>query len=165
MPAVPGFKREASETPSLSNIPLAESQSLHANRGGVLNSKRFSQREVDLSSIAPETSAKARKQANIDAELKQAILALKKPNRELAGKSLVETAEKRSSSVSHSRSEFMFAIKCFRANIFQNLKNLFEIHFFKEYRLQQLLKPSDGKICLLASKVQHYLKSQPIRIS
>jgi DNA replication regulator SLD3 len=106
-PALPTLKREASEIPSLSSIPLAESQPLQANRGGVLNSKRFSQREVDMSSLALDTSAKVKKQAAIEAELKDAILALKRPNRELAGKTLVETAEQRSVSTSHSRSMSM----------------------------------------------------------
>ena len=104
-PIVPGLKREASEAPSLSSIPTVDSQSLKANRPGVLNSKRFSHREVDLSSLAPEVNLKAKKQANIDAELKEAISALKKPNRELAGKDIVETAEKRAASASRSRSK------------------------------------------------------------
>ncbi|RAL63820.1 hypothetical protein DID88_003463 [Monilinia fructigena] len=100
---IPGLKREASEAPSLSNIPSAEFKPLHVNRGGVLNSKRFSQREVDMSTLAPDPNSKAKKQAAIDAELKDAILALKKPNRELAGKMLAETAERRSASAVHPR--------------------------------------------------------------
>ncbi|KAH7383603.1 DNA replication regulator SLD3-domain-containing protein [Cadophora sp. MPI-SDFR-AT-0126] len=98
MPIIPGLKREVSEAPSLSSIPTADSQSLEASRGGVFNSKRFSRREVDLGSMLPEMNSKAKKQAIIDAELKEAISALKKPNRELAGKALAETAEKRSAS-------------------------------------------------------------------
>ncbi|TAQ88486.1 hypothetical protein B7494_g3206 [Chlorociboria aeruginascens] len=101
-PIAPGLKREASEAPSLSNIPLADPQPLQANRGGVLNSKRFSQREVDLSSLAPDLKLKAKKDA-VAVELKEAISALKKPNRELAGKALVETAEKRSAMASSYR--------------------------------------------------------------
>lgn len=97
------LKREASEAPSLSSIPAAESQSLQANRGGVLNSKRFAQREVDMSTLAPDAKTKAKKQVNIEAELKEAISALKKPNRELAGKSLADIAEQRSAVSSHSR--------------------------------------------------------------
>ncbi len=100
MPMVTGMKREVSEAPSLSSIPAADSQPLEASRGGVFNSKRFSRREVDLSSLLPEKCTKAKKQALIDAELKEAISALKKPNRELAGKVLAETAEKRSVSTS-----------------------------------------------------------------
>lgn len=107
MPIVHGVKRETSEAPSLSSIPTAESQSLEANRGGVLKSKRFFQREVDLSSLAPEKTVnlKSKKQAIIEAELKEAISALKRPNRELAGKAFAETAERRSASTSHSRSK------------------------------------------------------------
>lgn len=114
-----GVKRETSEAPSLSNIPTADSQSLEANRGGVLKSKRFFQREVDLSSLAHEGSGntKAKKQAIIEAELKDAISALKKPNRELAGKSLVETAEKRAASASHTRSELKKLVIRFSANV------------------------------------------------
>ncbi|KAF7928204.1 hypothetical protein BELL_0278g00120 [Botrytis elliptica] len=102
-PTIPGLKRETSEAPSLSSIPSAEFKPLHVNRGGVLNSKRFSQREVDMSTLAPDPNSKAKKQAAIDAELKDAISALKKPNRELAGKALVETAERRSASAGHPR--------------------------------------------------------------
>lgn len=101
-PSAQGFKREGSEALSLSGIPAAESQSNSTSRGGILNSKRFTQREVDLSSLASITSLKAKKKASIDAELKEAISALKKPNRELAGKALAETAEKRSATPSHS---------------------------------------------------------------
>ena len=105
-PILPGLKRETSEAPSLSSIATAESQQLQANRGGVLNSKRFAQREVDMSSLALDARAKAKKQATIEAELKEAISALKKPNREMAGKALAETAEKRSAEFSHARSKF-----------------------------------------------------------
>lgn len=114
MPTIPGLKRETSEAPSLSGIPFAESQTLAANRGGVLNSKQFSRRVVDLGSLAPDLNAKAKKKASIEAELKQAISALKRPNRELAGKDLVETAEKRSTSASHSRSMFILHIENFQ---------------------------------------------------
>ena len=105
MPAVPGLKREGSEAPSLGSIPFADAQSVQANRGGVLNSKRFSRREVDMSSLAPKVNARKKTQVDIDAELKEAISALKKPNRELAGKALAETAEKRSASAYNGRSK------------------------------------------------------------
>lgn len=55
--------------------------------------------------MAPTATSKARKQAAVEAELKEAISVLRKPNREVAGKELVETAEKRSASASHSRSK------------------------------------------------------------
>lgn len=79
---------------------------MQASRGGVLNSKQFSRREVDMSSLAPKVSAKRRTQVDIESELKEAISALKKPNRELAGKALAESAEKRSASAPNSRSKF-----------------------------------------------------------
>lgn len=102
--SIPGLKREASEPVSLSNIPLAETQSSQATRPGLLNTKRFSQREVDLSSVIGDGNPKAKRQANIEAELKDAISALKRPNRELAGKVLAESAEQRAASASTSRS-------------------------------------------------------------
>ncbi|RDW88863.1 hypothetical protein BP6252_00895 [Coleophoma cylindrospora] len=95
--SIPNLKREASEPVCMANIPLADSQ---ADRMS-LNTKRLAQREVDFSSLVVN-SQKAKRQANIEAELKEAISALKKPNRELAGKTLVETAEHRAATVSRS---------------------------------------------------------------
>jgi DNA replication regulator SLD3 len=69
-PSIPGLKREASEALSLNSIPMADSQSLSVNRGGVLKSKKFSSREVDLSAMAVDTKSK---KASIEAELKDAI--------------------------------------------------------------------------------------------
>ncbi len=105
MPLMPNLKREASETPSLAGIPAAKSaHPLAISRTGVLDPKRVSSREVHINQLVPNVDAKANKQATIDAELKEAISALKKPNRELAGKAIAETAEKRSALVSHPRS-------------------------------------------------------------
>lgn len=104
MPSAPGLKREASEV-SLSGIPLADSQSFDGSRNGVVRSKQLARREVDLGSFASNMSSKAKTKANVEAELKEAIAALKKPNRELAGKAIVETAERRSASASHPRSK------------------------------------------------------------
>lgn len=102
-PSIPGLKRERSETPLLSSIPSAESQSMLVNRGGVLKSKKFSQREVDLSSLATVNDAKLKK-ASIEAELKDAITALKRPNRQLAGQFQVEAERRAASASTHSRS-------------------------------------------------------------
>lgn len=95
----PGLKREGSETPLLSNIPSADTQAMLVSRGGVLKSKKFSQREVDLNSLSSVNDAKMKK-ANIEAELKDAISALKRPNRQLAAQLQVETAEKLAASIS-----------------------------------------------------------------
>lgn len=83
---IPGLKREASGI-SLAAIPV--------DRPGIQKSKRFSQREVDLSAVSQATEAKLRKKANVEQELKGAIAALKRPNPRLAVKELVESAEKR----------------------------------------------------------------------
>ncbi|KAG9240132.1 DNA replication regulator SLD3-domain-containing protein [Calycina marina] len=85
-------KREGSEVPSLSGIPAADTK---RGRNGILATKHFSRREVDMRKFAPDPQAKVLKQAKADAELKKAIAAIKKPNRELAGKFLAETAQQR----------------------------------------------------------------------
>ena len=85
-PALPGLKRESSEV-SLSDIPL--------KRPSVEKSKRYSQREVDLSAISNATEAKLRRKASVEEELRGAIATLKKPNRTLAVKELIESFEQR----------------------------------------------------------------------
>jgi DNA replication regulator SLD3 len=138
MPSVPGIKRETSEVPSLSGIPLAESQSGESGRAQVIKSKQLARREVDLGSFTSNMNAKAAKQAKIDAELKDAISVLKRPNRELAGKALVETAERRSASAIHSRSKSHDIHQPDEVLTYeQNQKSLCEIHFFKVFRYRQ----------------------------
>ena len=83
---IPSLKRETSDV-SLAAIPV--------DRGGVQKSKRFSQREVDLSAVSQATEAKLKKKASVEHELKGAIAALKRPNPRLAVKELVESAERR----------------------------------------------------------------------
>ena len=150
MPTMPGVKREASEAPSLSSIPSADSQSTEANRGGVLKSKRLFQREVDLSNLASEGigNTKAKKQAIIQAELKDAISALKKPNRELAGKSQVDTAEKRAASATHARSKLQDIVLRMNAYSRQNPRSLSGIHYFKGSKSLQPLKLIVGRTWL-----------------
>ncbi|KAH0544099.1 hypothetical protein FGG08_001717 [Glutinoglossum americanum] len=100
---VPGLKRETKEC-SLWTVPTKDSQPpMNVCRGGVLKSKRFSQREIDMSftTIATNaTSAKLQRRAKVEEELKEAITALKKPNRGLAIKEFVETSERRALSSS-----------------------------------------------------------------
>lgn len=89
----PGLKREGSEAASLSSIPTMNSQSQHATRTAVQKSRKISQTENDMSlGNLPDRNSK---KASIEAELKYAISALKKPNRQLAGQTTVELAEKR----------------------------------------------------------------------
>ncbi|KAI9775625.1 MAG: hypothetical protein M1835_005747 [Candelina submexicana] len=96
-PAVPGLKREETEKP-LTTIPSQNSQIRPDSRGGPLKAKRFTQREVDLSAVLNANEAKLiQKKASVEEELKDAITALKRPNRGLAGREFVDSAEKRAS--------------------------------------------------------------------
>jgi len=147
-------KRESSEAPSLSGIPMADMKSQHKDRNGILASKHFSRREVDMKRLAPDPNAKAIRQAKADAELKEAILAIKKPNRELAGKSLAETAQKRVLPSSQGRSKFqMLNLGIFSINCDQNPKNLFVTHYLMVCKSQQLPRRIDKKICLGVANV------------
>ncbi|KAK0730481.1 DNA replication regulator SLD3-domain-containing protein [Lasiosphaeris hirsuta] len=87
--AIPGLKREGSE-PLLAMIPRGEMNSLKEKPKPT---NLFSR---STSSIFME-DAKAKKKAQVDAELKDAISALKKPNRALAVKEIVDEAERRKS--------------------------------------------------------------------
>lgn len=96
----PTLKREGSEAASLSSIPAMNSQ--HASRTAAHKARKPSQTENDMSvGTLPDRKSK---KANIEAELKYAISALKKPNRQLAGQTTVDLAEKRAlASASQSR--------------------------------------------------------------
>ncbi|KAL2178715.1 DNA replication regulator SLD3-domain-containing protein [Thermothelomyces heterothallicus CBS 202.75] len=84
---IPGLKREASESSVMGLVPRAQSGSLKERPSNVF-SRSTSLGRADL---------KAQRQAQVEAELKDAISALKKPNRALAVKDFVEAAEKRAS--------------------------------------------------------------------
>ena len=83
---LPKLKREHSET-LLSTVPL--------DRVAVHQSKRYSQREIDLTAVAQAAAAKTKQKAEVEKELQGAIAALKKPNPRMAVKELVEAAERR----------------------------------------------------------------------
>lgn len=85
---VPSLKREPSDIP-LSKVPIAKPD-LHL-------SKRYSQREVDLTAVSQAKEAKMKKKADLEQELQGAIAALKRPNPRMAVKELVESAERRAS--------------------------------------------------------------------
>lgn len=90
---IPGLKREMSEPASLASIPRrASSTSLKERPSNTLSR---SSSDVVSSSAGRSEESRARQKALVDAELQEAISALKKPNRELAGKATVEAAEKR----------------------------------------------------------------------
>lgn len=86
--SLPGVKREGSEPATAKNILRAD-PGLANRRGGSLS------RSVSMTNLQ---DAKASKRALVDAELKDAITALRKPNREVAvGKAMAEAAERRAS--------------------------------------------------------------------
>ncbi|KAI9839999.1 MAG: hypothetical protein M1819_000191 [Sarea resinae] len=99
-PSVPNLKREKSETPLLHTIPTQDSlsQSITAHRHDTDKYRRFSQREVDLFAISTSHEAKLKRKKDVEDELKQAISALKKPNRVVATKEFVESVERRRTS-------------------------------------------------------------------
>lgn len=89
-PTIPGLKREGSE-PLLPMVPRGESASLKDRPPNVFSHS---------SSSSLVQGAKAQKAAHVEAELRDAISALKKPNRALAVKEFVDAAEKRASAAS-----------------------------------------------------------------
>ncbi|KAK4168619.1 DNA replication regulator SLD3-domain-containing protein, partial [Cladorrhinum sp. PSN259] len=84
--SIPGLKREASE-PLLGMIPRMDKGSLKERRTTFSRS----------TNSAGVQDIKAKKKAEVDAELKDAISALKKPNRALAVKELADAVDKRAS--------------------------------------------------------------------
>lgn len=99
--AIPGLKREGGESQPLMSIPRMKSDC------GMLGSARPGSLSR-TSSTAGEESRQGKK-TGVDAELQDAISALRRPNRNLAGASMVEAAEKRVSGgggLSQIRSKF-----------------------------------------------------------
>ncbi|ODA82978.1 hypothetical protein RJ55_01487 [Drechmeria coniospora] len=83
--SVPAVKREGSEPASIKSLPKGEASSSR-------------QRQPTLFRTSTMTSlqdAKASKQALVEAELKDAISALRKPNRGVVGKAMAEADERR----------------------------------------------------------------------
>lgn len=83
--AVPGIKREGSEPAALRSIPKADNDSSKPRPSTLSRSN----------SLAGLDDAKAKKKAMVEAQLKDAISGLRKPNREVVGKALEEAAEQR----------------------------------------------------------------------
>lgn len=87
---LPGLKREGSVV-SLYSIP--------STKVDVQTSRRYSQREVDLSAATQAHEVKLKRKANVEKELQSAITALKKPNPRMAVKEFVEAAERRAATM------------------------------------------------------------------
>ncbi|PNS20965.1 hypothetical protein CAC42_5031 [Sphaceloma murrayae] len=90
---IPNLKREASDI-SLDSIPL-NAQKSGPSRSSTLDKMRLRQREVDFDAMSQAQETRRRKQAEVENKLKEAISALKKPNRVLAGRELADVAEQR----------------------------------------------------------------------
>ncbi|GAB1311105.1 DNA replication regulator Sld3 C-terminal domain-containing protein [Madurella fahalii] len=86
---IPGLKREASEPLLMGLLQRKEIASLQERPASIFSRS--------LSSASGPQNPRAKKKAEVEAELKDAISALKKPNRSLAAKELAEAAEKRAS--------------------------------------------------------------------
>lgn len=105
--AIPGVKREASEPLSLERM-ASGNKSLKERSRNLLSRSVSSVDVVDL---------KAQKKAKVEAELKEAISALKKPNRQLAGASLAEEKAKLTASSSSPRPRSKLAPSCFSSQL------------------------------------------------
>lgn len=98
---VPGLKRESSESRSFSESRSLKDavDSLQDDQSSATGGSKEKQvpqlMHSRSSSFTNADDARAKKKAMVDAELRNAISALKKPNRLLAGKVMVEETEKR----------------------------------------------------------------------
>ncbi|KAI9683484.1 MAG: hypothetical protein M1822_006024 [Bathelium mastoideum] len=102
----PIIKRESSEVPSLSSLPAREPSttfsatatrppSARQRPAPTNNLHRFSQREVDFDAMTTAHQAKLRRKADVDRKLREAISAVQKPRRALAGRETADEAELR----------------------------------------------------------------------
>lgn len=94
-----GIKKEASESVVLSAVPQAEPDAPRS-----VSSQTQSNRST---TTPPMADAKADKRAQLASELKAAISALRKPNREVVSKAMAEAAERRATTPSSTKSELI----------------------------------------------------------
>lgn len=161
------IKREMSEVP-LSAIPhLRDSRPPSRSRQPSIHLQHLNRRQIDLNELSVATDAKLKRKAAIDEELKEAITALKKPNRGLAIKDYVEAAKQREIMGTSKRKQHP------SRRVFQNVENVqimatprnsrkVNVFAFKEPEqtmpdaTDEALAPSSG--CVPASSTR--LKSQ-----
>lgn len=90
-------KREASEAPSLSQIPSfrreSQTPTVQPRRASGIQGLRA--REVDFTALATANEAKQKKRAEVEEKLRDAISVLKRPNRSAANKDIADVAEQR----------------------------------------------------------------------
>lgn len=94
------IKRENSESPAiLENIPSAKVGTLPAKPGGpqkrvsLLHQMSANRREVDLSAMSRANELKMRKNAQVEEQLRDALITIKKPNRTLAHEEVAKIAD------------------------------------------------------------------------
>ena len=87
------LKREASETPTPLDLITAAAKPHQRRRTNLMQSIGLTKREVDLTAMSQVTDAKLRKKADMDEKLRDAITAIKKPNRAVAVKEVAEHAD------------------------------------------------------------------------
>lgn len=99
--AIPGVKREGSEPLGLDRIPLGE-RSLKEKSRNVLSRTMSNNSTADLKALKKEEETR---------QIQEAISGIRKPNRHLIGRSIIEDAEKRtgSSSSPHPKSELQLS--------------------------------------------------------
>lgn len=91
---IPGLKKEPSEISlnSLPQFPPARSVSV---RSSAVDKMRMKHREVDFNALSQAQEHRRKKQAEVESKLQEAISALKRPNRALAGKEMADVAQQR----------------------------------------------------------------------
>lgn len=92
---IPGLKREMSEPVTLASVPRRSSTVSLKDKDRLTSTLARSSSDISVGTVARVEEARARKKALVEAQLQEAISALKKPNREMAGKAIVEDSEKR----------------------------------------------------------------------
>lgn len=100
--SLPGIKREASDPSLVKSVLNAELDLMNRKSGPLSRS----------SSVSIPQDAKSNKKAQVEAELKEAISSLRKPNREVVGKALAEAAERRATVGSSAKSMYLSGKPC-----------------------------------------------------
>ncbi len=95
--ALSHIKREPSETPSLTSVPLSNAleraKPQRRSRTNVLEQMSSKPRLIDLSAMSQASEAKLRRKAESDRAIKEAVEGIKKPNRALAVKDVADTTD------------------------------------------------------------------------
>lgn len=109
------LKREPSEPSSMTNIPKKEPSETN-ERASVDSTAGLIKRKT--------VENKAQKEAIVKAELQDAINSIRRPNRDVVGKDMAETTERRATtSLSQLRSKFDVAITTVLFQILKHLQN------------------------------------------